>query len=143
MRHEINPFIDGLLIEVNKVVDADTVYLLERDRSVKVYRTIENRDTILRLSGMGCKMFTFITFRLEPGKDTVILKPETYMELCNVKSEKTFYNAIQELIQANIIAKVSGKKSTYYINPSFMFFGSRIKAFPDKIQVTHTYKRPQ
>lgn len=135
----VNPFLAPLIINVTEVIDGPDSYTVEVDKGVKVYRTIQARECVNMLSPMAAKFFNFMLFRLESGSDLVALKHADFMEYAGVKSSRTFYTCVNELGKAGIIAQVLGKKSLYWINPAICFHGSRINAFPEKVNVKQVY----
>lgn len=139
----VNPFVASLVIDVTNVTDRDSGenYLIECDKSVKTYRGIDNRDRLMSLPVMCNKLLEYVRFKLEPGVDVVRLTAIEFMELTGVKSDKTFYTACIELARAGIISPVAGKKSLYFINPSVIFMGSRINAYPGKVRIVSSFSK--
>ena len=57
-----------------------------------------------------------------------------YKRINNIESETTVTLAIGELMDNKIIAK-SSMQNRFYINPKYIYNGSRIKQYPDKIDL--------
>ena len=137
----INPFITPLVVPVTKVVVKDTTYLVDRRGSTRIYQSATTRDLLCSLSGMAAKLVLFLTQTLEAGNDYLKIDVDAFKELCNVKSAKSFYNAINELHDKGIINPIRGKRGHYWINPAILFCGSAAKAFPNNIEIRQTWKK--
>ena len=80
----------------------------------------------------------YIMSRLRWNQDYVEIKrydsfdPENLTRL--VMSKTQFYTGIKELISRAIIADRPSRVATYWLNPSIIFHGNRLKAFPQCIK---------
>lgn len=140
----INPFTTTLSIPVTRMVEHKgsevNSYLVEREDITKIYHNPDAKVRIQGLSDKGLRLLAFIMFKLEPGEDVIKLNPEAFMEYSGL-SVKTYYSAINDLHNMAIIAPVAGKKSTFWINPSILFCGSRIAKYPDNVVIKSTFNK--
>ena len=140
----INPFIFSLSIPVTRMVEHKgsevNSYLVEREGITKLYHNEFARFKVQQLSECGLRLLVFIAYKLEPGEDIIKLNPKEFVEYSGL-SLKSFYNAVNSVQSMAIIAPVAGKKSTFWINPSILFCGSRIAKYPDNVVVKSTFNK--
>jgi hypothetical protein len=105
----------------------------EIETSTRLYRTEYAQSVILKLSERGCRMLTYVMQKLAKQSDTVEIKSEDFMGLFSVLSIQTFYNSLNDLMDAGVIARY--KTNRYWINPSVIFNGNRITKYPDKVDI--------
>ncbi|MEQ9582273.1 MAG: hypothetical protein RIM68_08930 [Arenibacter sp.] len=55
------------------------------------------------------------------------LKPDTMMNILNIKSSTTFRNSREKLVSLDIIAKKGKRRNIYWVNPHKVFCGNRPK----------------
>lgn len=99
------------------------------------YKTVDNEQFakvytkgVAKWSGMTpstALVFEFILNSLKPNIDTVMVYEPVFMEEHPEISKNSFYRGIAWLIKNEFIAK-SIYPSTYYINPTLFFNGSRL-----------------
>lgn len=152
MSKEINPFVKDLVINVGgKVVDyytyikdksnydlqgnPPTVYL-EREEKVYFYtrRKKSLRAKLGKLSGSAAQLLLWIICSINYGEDFIRFTDKEFLDDTGV-SYYTLRNAKKELIENDIIAKFESRSKFYWINPSVIFKGSRVKKFPDNINI--------
>lgn len=156
VRYEINPFLDQLVVpETNKQVvisplGKDNNVLVNQETgeitgtSVVTYRRVDEEEFVkifvknialtFDLSSAGIKALNVLLYAVQRyciGRDRVSLDiyvlEEFLKENPNAKlSYPTFRRGITELENMKIIAKTL-KPADYFINPSFVFNGNRIK----------------
>lgn len=77
------------------------------------------------LSEKAMRIFNFILKQLKPNSDEFMFLINDCIDEVGYKSKTSIYNALTELIQADVIAK--GKTDTlYFINPNMIFNGNRV-----------------
>lgn len=142
-----NPFLDGLSIEVNKVVNPShfkpdlrgvmqpVSYYSERDQSTKIYRDLDNKKLIAGLSSAAQRLYLYILYSIDTAQDYIIFNRSRYMSLNGITSINTVKKAIKELINCKIIGDSEYKDIVFYINPAIFFAGSRINKYPDLVTV--------
>ncbi len=108
-------------------------YDMENANIVKIYSTPSNRKVITLLSANAIKLFLWIAYELEYGKDAVWINKHRYMKEAQISSINTYKKAIGELERYELI-RLSKEKSVYWINPRYLFKGSRITKYPNKIK---------
>jgi hypothetical protein len=99
-------------------------YFVDRERFVKLY--IGSLRLFAGLSVMGVRLFIEVMRRMERHREKVYLVP---MDLCASMggiSRMTYYRALRELLEAEVLARYSGNPIIYYINPAYMFNGDRM-----------------
>ena len=142
-----NPFTFSLKIEVSRIYDkkkyvskegeptVPATFDIEKQRSTKIYHSKKARVAVGNLTGGAHKLLFHIIYSMEPGNDYVQVNTEHYMRLYGIKSIKTYNDSIKELKMAAFIGEAAPYKDVFYINPAFIFSGSRINAFKDKVTI--------
>lgn len=133
-----NPFMNGLKIHVSSVssgsyysVDGMMLprdVLIEKKPFSKVYLTADDRKLVMMLTDSALRLFLWVIYELKAGEDHVCINRERYMKESDIQSINTFKKAISELERYFFIS-ASLVKGVYFINPSFIFRGNRIKKF--------------
>lgn len=139
---EFNPFIAGLVIEAAEMYNKPMyTNLVEREPPASLFMDDNMLNVLKQLSKGANEMLYYILRYLGTKKDTIEIVYETYNQrLGGDISIRSFYKSREELINVFIVKKKS-RKNTYFINPNYIFRGSRIKAFPANVSVTweHPY----
>lgn len=78
----------------------------------------------LDLSGRATALFQQITLELEQDKRLMMLYSRDIMNKLQI-SEKTFYLALQELLEEEVIAR-HDKPNMFYINSKYIYNGDRL-----------------
>lgn len=98
-------------------------YHVDRDQFIKIYT-----KTFMLFHGLtkkAAQLFANICERLEKNSDIIYIVPaQIYREM--EISEPTFYRALNELVNAKIIARSTDSSVIYYINPTYVFNGDRM-----------------
>ena len=140
-----NPLLSNFSFNVTQLEDKSTyqnndgvllpkLYHLERDQHTKIFINQYNRKKIANLSNSVKSLLLWLIFELKPGTDKIEINKNRYMKENNIKSINTVKKAINELT-VNFIIAPANKNKLYFINPRIFYSGSRIKSFPDNIQV--------
>jgi hypothetical protein len=105
------------------------------ETALLTYKTVDNEQFakvytkgVAKWSGMTpstASVFEFILNSLKPNIDTVMVYEPVFLEENPEISKNSFYRGIAWLIKNEFIAK-SIYPSTYYINPTLFFNGSRL-----------------
>jgi hypothetical protein len=145
----VNPFINkNFTILVNLITD-DRTHILnnktnkfevkqfkyERDKITKILRSATKRDKIALLRPNAQRMWLWIQQEVQTEQTKFKLNRITY-ETSNKKrcSKNTINEALKDLQLAGLIAQ-SDIKDVYFVNPEYLFTGSRIKEYPDHVEV--------
>ena len=145
-----NPFTVNLKIVVSKLEDKKTFqnnngvllhkeYYFEREQYIKIYNNPIHRKLIANLTGNTTKLLYWLSFELERNKDHIKINKKRCLNE-NKFSLNTYKKALTEL-QTNLIICASPVKDIYFINPSLIFSGNRIKHYPNNIQIYKPNKK--
>lgn len=146
----VNPFIDGLVIPVTLVNNSKSFtygvngailkssFKIEKQSFTKIYHIAGVKEITSKFSDKAHRLYTYIIHHLEAGNDYVILNAAHYMRTNNVKSLGTFYKALSELKKSNFVSKCDEIENAYWINPEYLFCGSRIAKFEDNTEIVST-----
>lgn len=143
-----NPFSFNLQIPVNEGEDhreyvdngegtkKPKPYWVERTPFVKQFLVKGAKERTMLLSDRGIRLFEYIKYQLEAGKDYVYLDPAIYKQEAHVKSTTTFVLAKEELCRYNFICPTPFRRY-YWINPEIIFNGNRPKKYPFALDVRY------
>lgn len=139
-----NPFTTKLFIEASEIRFNRTYYHLGVTTVEKIKPTsIWMKPHILKgivnnLSPSAKDMIFYIMTHIGHNREAIQIEYVSYCEKTGLDiTLRTFQRAIVELTN-RVIEKKAARKNMYYINPDFLFKGSRINAYPDKVHVTYT-----
>lgn len=96
---------------------------IEKDKFVKLF--VNEVAFMHDLSRRGLKVLSYVIENLKPKKDEIYMHLPDVMKHCSYTQVNHVYTGIGELLGANILA-VSSKPNIWYINPTFIFNGSRL-----------------
>jgi len=85
-------------------------------------------------------MFMYIVAKIQYESDVIELEEEKYMETMGV-SRATFYSARKALTN-RIIMERKERKNTYWVNPAYIFRGSRISKYPKNVKMVDKSGNP-
>ena len=92
----------------------------------RLYRHQSN--VVLKLSPGACQLFLYISYNIYEDYDYIDLSVDTYLKNNEqIKSAKTVYSYLNELIDSNIIRRRSN--GSYWVNPYYLFKGDRLNYF--------------
>lgn len=155
---KINPFVYRMkvdLIKINTtifhVTSVEGMYeagdyssthskTVETSKFTKLYKLSYASGFLKELGNSGRHLFLYILYRLNPDEDKISLPPVGVCSELGV-SERTYYNAINDLISMSVIERENQNKGNYnyWINPIFFFAGDRKEYFkknnPDALEV--------
>lgn len=138
---EINPFRTGLKINISEMLPRNpnsyNLVEIENDKPISIYMDNDLLRVMSELSASGKDLLFYIMRYLGSSRDTIELKEEVYIKRMNV-SDRTFRRAREELINL-ILVKKKSRKDVYFVNPQYLFRGSRLRAFPESVIVTYTH----
>jgi hypothetical protein len=83
-------------------------------------------ENMYDMSINGYKLFLYCIYNAKPNSDTIVLHPQTCMEICKMK-RTSFFQAINELKERNIIRQKEKFNCGYQINPNVLFNGNRLR----------------
>ena len=98
--------------------------VIDPDRFVKVY--VGNIRMFIDMSRSAMQVLFYIIENLKQKSDEVYLYIPYVKEAIECKVVKTVYNALNELIDADVIAKAV-EHDKWYINTCIIYNGNRIK----------------
>jgi len=110
------------------------ILTIERADKVAIYTSRRNRLMLMQLSDSASKLLLWIIQSVEYGEDYIKFNTHNFIKETEM-SVRTLTRAKRNLIDNKIIAKMEGKSSYYWINPTFLFKGSRVKKYPDNLSV--------
>lgn len=120
----------GELFEMTKVSELTTI--IDESPYTKMYHRYAG--IIKNLNVPALRLFVYIIINIGIKKDYVFLQRKTCLEFAgyNEKSKKSYYSALQELIDLGVIAE-STVDNKYWVNPNVLFNGSRVDLFKENI----------
>lgn len=88
-----------------------------------------NSSVLMNMPEPSAKMFYYIVENLKANSDQVCIMKEDYLKFAGYKPSGTitYYRALEGLMEAEIIAKMAGSTTCYWINPNIIFNGDRTK----------------
>lgn len=98
--------------------------LIDRSNYVKVYKG--NNDLIRVLSSSGKELAFYVMLHIGIHSEIIFMDCIVVCEWCGWK-KSTYYKALKEIIQVGILARKKGSKRAFFVNPNFVFNGSRLK----------------
>jgi len=144
MKHQYNNFTHNLRIIYTERQDKKTyikthdnilipaVYRVEYQPKINLFVSKENSKNIFQLNHSAIQLFLFIAFNLKSGQDVIAINRKRFIKETNT-SKSSYLRAIKELTKNQIIQPDQTYiQDTFYINPAFLFNGSRLKKYPDK-----------
>jgi len=120
-----NPFIKDLKFTLEDEKNSIGIW------NTNIYRKESFKETIFKLNN-SIKLYWYLPFNLEENNEYVIVNKEHFMSTYSIKSLNTFKSMVNNLCKHNIIAKTI-IKDVYWINPEFMFKGSRKEFYPNNL----------
>lgn len=134
---ETNPFTASLVIKASEVLNKNignvTTILIEKTTPASLFMNDELLKILCNFSPSGREMVFYILRYIGEKVETIEINYEKYCSRMGETSTRSFYRAIAEL--TNIIIVKKKRKNTYYVNPLYVFRGSRIKCYPDKTTI--------
>jgi len=91
----------------------------------------EALPSIKDLTVPGLKVWCYILANLKPNKDYVLIKEKSCMAYCGYDGKSNYYKGLANLLEKNIIYRMTGSESVYFINVNFIFNGDRKKLIDD------------
>ena len=130
-----NPFTNSLVIHTRTMSNPTqfvheegilnhVTYTVETDPVTKLYVNSDKRLHINKLSGQSSKLFLWIMYTIDSGKDYLWINKERVMLELGISSINTYKKSIEELVLHQII-HITSVKDTYWINPAYFFKGDR------------------
>ena len=107
---------------------------MRKNNVTKIYKSAKKRDVIMNLSLPSAKLFLYIQYELEVNQDYITLVIDKVCDRTNM-SHVSIRKAILELGTNNILTKRIDMSHTYWLNPIFLFCGSRPNKYPDNVVV--------
>ncbi len=141
-----NPFTNWLEIPVihksfkvlNKFDQQDVKeYELEKTPYTKVFDIKGNKKEVNELPVRCKEFYLWLIHAIEPAQDIIWVDRVVYMNKMKIKSLNTYKEAIRVLCDNNYIYAHSNPllKEVYWINPKFIFKGSRLNKYPENVIV--------
>jgi hypothetical protein len=142
-----NPYLNQLVIECTKRIDPEAFVadedgtmlpassVIEKTKPLKLYRPDGSKSAAMNLSAGALRMFVYIQYTLKYGLDYIMVTPEQYTKIA---TRNVYKKAIDELHRYGYI-QPSVQRYVFWINPSLMFAGNRIRKWPNKVVVKNTW----
>jgi hypothetical protein len=105
---------------------------LEQCDFVKVYTNPEHRKIVCGLSDSAKRLFLWIVYEVEAGKDWVWINKKEFMKEVGITSINTYKKAMSELVRYGFI-QLSLVGDVFWINPRLFFAGSRVNKYPNNV----------
>lgn len=118
---------DGIITDMTSVDEVKRTYLAEQRRKSSIYQNPYRVELINALTPSGIKLYLWLVMHLERDNDTIEMNHAKVGKALKFSSTRTFYNAVNNLIDLEIIAKKAANE--YWINPHYAFNGDRIKYY--------------
>lgn len=106
----------------------------ELDKFTRLYKSAVVRRLIMGMDRTTVKLFNFIAYSVRSGRDYILIDRETFMTECNISSKNTYLRATKELHMKKVILPTP-HVDLFLINPVVIFCGSRVRKWPDKVNV--------
>ena len=130
---EVNPLVDDtFILYERKYYRDDKLYLIDEVQKLSLYNFRKRKAFIFALTPKSCQMVLIIIASVRDRSDIIYLNKQSYIEQAGI-SERTFERCIKELMHFKLIKHYTGKRNTYWVNPSFFYAGNRLKKYPDNI----------
>lgn len=94
------------------------------------------------LTGSSPTLVFYVLSHLGYGSEKIELKEDKVCEECDF-SPATYRRALDQLKMLSILVKSTGRKDTYWINPSLFFRGSRLDSFPMNVKAPSLPEKPK
>lgn len=105
------------------VYEKVTVHINQENYSNDSYSKIyKNKHILSKLSPFACKLLIYIGYTLEYKAIRIQMSPQD----CNM-NKTTFYKAVEELMEHQIIKKIENKKGWYWVNVTVLVVGNIYK----------------
>ena len=108
--------------------------LVEKETHINIYMNPLRRKIYMNLSLSAHKLLRYIEGILRFNEDSFHLNIDKFMEESFIKSRTTVYEGITELRRYAFIAPTT-KRSNYWINPQYFFYGNRKDKYPNNIKI--------
>ena len=147
-----NPFITNLKVKVTEVTDSKHITIhtggiilpkithMEHEANCKLYINYEYyKTTIDKLTPYASKLFNYICSRCKPSHDYIEINVAHFMKTNKVGSRKTYNKAMIDLLDSDIVVKMGSYANVYWINPRYIFSGSRVNKYPNNLDVVYSF----
>lgn len=143
----VNPFVDSeFVIEISKRVNKDSFkldtdsqlipseYNQETTRATRIYSSPEMRKSVALLSASASVLLLWLIFEAEPSQDFVIVNRVRYLQEHKHKTDTPLRKGLYDLIRYQFILPTKFINA-YWINPRFLFCGSRMMKYKTHLRV--------
>ena len=141
VQKSLNPFAESLVInvfykklKVGQSTGGGTLYEskpVETDKRVTLYPEYAC-EAFLAVGTNAQKLLFYILLHLVHNQDYLQLKESDVAPELGI-SRSSYYRALAELIEYNVIASRIQRKHTYWINPRMFFAGNRLSVYSDRV----------
>jgi hypothetical protein len=114
--------------DTGEVVMLPDTYEKDDITSTEVYLTAGAKAIICNLSDKSQRLLFHIIYTLEKGRDYFRMNVSDYMAKNKIKSKTTVSTALAELKRYGIVS-ASSIQGYYFVNPSILFGGSRVRYY--------------
>lgn len=116
--------------------------IIDRSPHGKIFYDSGAEKRVMDLSRPASKLFLYILYNIQSGKDYIDLGSRKCSKKTGIKSRTTLSNAKEELAKSEFITPTT-VQSIYFINPAAFFSGSRVDKFRDHIDIVHDYNEAE
>ena len=142
----VSPYVGGLKLRVSRFTSMNDYVrsegnvllnrsvMFDRQECTKVYRSKEATMLLMHISYRALQLFNWIVLHLPKGQDWIQINGGLFKTSIGVKDGRVYNNALNELVRYQIILPTH-YKSVYWVNPSYVFSGDRVKKYMGNINV--------
>lgn len=128
----LSEYTEGVHLPIGKI---DKSYVLENVAFTKVYHSAFWRDIVVDLTPKALQVWVYITFDLEQGKDYYWINTTYLVSKLKLKNKRELTELIDnQLVRYGLLSKTI-IDDVYWINPTIVFCGNRIKKYPNNIKM--------
>ncbi|MCC4211332.1 hypothetical protein [Leeuwenhoekiella parthenopeia] len=104
------------------------ISLFDSDTGAKLYKTQSFEKVVYNLDEKALKLLMYICLHLGKDKEKIHLTRKKILPLIGM-GESSYYAALKSLVQIGIVANAKGRANMYWVNPHYIFNGSRYSTF--------------
>lgn len=143
---------DSFKVRVKEVIANDVLldsgakktgknYFIEESDYVKLFPTEGWIDNLYKLSSASKEMLLYIMTHIDKACDFIEIDVKFYMGKHKISSINTYKKGVEGLVDAQYIYPVFGEKNVFWVNPRYIYRGSRINMYSDRLLVVSEIDR--
>ncbi len=130
---KVRVFKDGSFVRSGEELIPKEVQL-EYNHKTKLFKDKENRLIVSFLGPRAQRLFIWLLFEVENGKDFLWINVHRYMKENKIADMKTYRAAVVELCRYMFLFKHPNYKNVFWINPRYFFSGSLMNKYPNNLK---------